>query len=279
MSMNDYLIAAVKHTLEQLLLFAGPLLLFALLMNLIATRLERTSIALVGTKAYLVIFGWLGTAFHELSHAVFALLFGHKIDKIQLFKPDKETGTLGYVKHSYNPRNLFHQLGNFFIGVGPVLMGAAAIFALLYLIFGIVPNDFPVFTFSNEAITTETIRQWATQFPEGLSVLFSSVFHNNQVRWWHITLMFYLLLSIGSSITLSRSDVKTAFWGLLMMVFLSFLFNLSTGWMEGFSEQVFRSIGVFISLFSAIMIMALLLNIAMLALMSLFLMLKRAVFS
>ena len=77
---------------------------------------------------YLV--AWLGTPVHELGHALFCLIFGHKIEEIRFFKPDKDTGTLGFVYHTWNPKNPWHVLGNFFIGIGPVVLGCAVLFAL-----------------------------------------------------------------------------------------------------------------------------------------------------
>ena len=47
---------------------------------------------------YLV--AWLGTPLHELGHALFCLIFRHKIEDIKFFKPDKVNGTLGYVYHT-----------------------------------------------------------------------------------------------------------------------------------------------------------------------------------
>src|SRR4030067_2216374 len=81
---------------------------------------------------YLV--AWLGTPGHELGHALFCLIFGHKIEEIRFFKPDKDTGTLGFVYHTWNPKNPWHVLGNFFIGIGPVVLGCAVLFALFYFL-------------------------------------------------------------------------------------------------------------------------------------------------
>lgn len=279
MSFTEYFTSAVLQTVRQMLMGLGPLLIFALLMNFIAAQLERTSIKLLGTKAYLLIFGWLGTAFHELSHAFFAVLFGHKIDDIKLFKVDKESGSLGYVKHSYNPRNPYHQLGNFFIGTGPVLMGTAAIFALLFLLIGIAPSAFPVISIDESGVTIEAIKLWAARFPEILSLIFSKTESLGRSSWWRLALLLYSLLAIGSSITLSQSDVKTAFWGFMMMLLLWLLFNLSTLWIEGFSVEVMQMISSFISLFLVLMLLALLVNLAMLGIMALLLMLKRTLLS
>jgi hypothetical protein len=64
--------------------------------------------------------GWIGTPIHELSHAFFCVIFGHKIEKISLFSPEPETGVLGYVFHSYNPESLFQRVGCLFIGFAPL---------------------------------------------------------------------------------------------------------------------------------------------------------------
>ena len=42
-------------------------------------------------------------------------------EEIRLFQPDLETGVLGYVNHSYNKRNMYKVLGNYFIGVAPIV--------------------------------------------------------------------------------------------------------------------------------------------------------------
>lgn len=74
--------------------------------------------------------GIVGTPIHELSHAIMCIPFLHHIEEIKFFQIGDEDGVLGYVKHSYNPRNLWSRLGNFFIGIAPIFGGAAIIFVL-----------------------------------------------------------------------------------------------------------------------------------------------------
>ena len=56
----------------------------------------------------------IGTPVHELSHLVFALLFGYRIDKVCLYRrvrtAKKHGGTLGFVKMHYEGSGLFHSL-------------------------------------------------------------------------------------------------------------------------------------------------------------------------
>ena len=68
--------------------------------------------------------GFIGTPIHELGHALLCLVFFHKIDEIKLFQTDDENGVLGYVNHSYNPRNLYQKTGNYFIGIAPIVCGS-----------------------------------------------------------------------------------------------------------------------------------------------------------
>lgn len=78
----------------------------------------------------------IGTPIHELSHAIMCLVFGHKITQIKFFSPDNK-GTLGFVTHSYNNRSTWHILGNFFIGIAPIIGGVVSLYVLCLLL---LPN-------------------------------------------------------------------------------------------------------------------------------------------
>ena len=90
---------------------------------------------MVGTRiSYVVInyiTGWLGTPVHELSHAFFHIIFGHKVTKIDLYSPNDGDDSLGYVEFYYQEKNLYHRIGLFFAGVGPILGGGAVILLLM----------------------------------------------------------------------------------------------------------------------------------------------------
>ena len=115
----NYLLDAGIATFTQLFVLLGPLLVLALLMNFISRKNENLSYKVLGQKGYLYIFGWLGTSVHELGHAIFAIIFAHKISKIKLFTPNSGK-SLGQVKHSYTKGNPYQTIGNFFIGIGQI---------------------------------------------------------------------------------------------------------------------------------------------------------------
>jgi len=276
MEILEYLKTAGVSTLVQLLMIFGPLLLIAFVMNLISRMNEKLNQQVFGAKGYLYLFGWLGTSVHELGHAFFALLFGHKITEIKFFKPDKETGTLGYVKHSYNPRNPIHQTGNFFIGIGPILMGTLVLFLLVLLLFRLNLFEISEFNFSIETIQSfdliklETINFWSS-----ISVFTIEVFKSEKTAWWKIVILIYCLYCIGSSITLSASDVKTSFKGFLIIITFILLFNIATIWAGDFVSPFITKLCAILSGFYSIMIISMVVNFTFLIFLGFLFMLKR----
>ena len=84
----------------------------------------------------------IGTPVHELGHALMCILFGHRITAIRLWQPRSPDGTLGYVSHTYNPSNVFQQLGNIFIACGPIFSGLAVLTLALLLGFPHTLSDY-----------------------------------------------------------------------------------------------------------------------------------------
>lgn len=266
----DYLINALSALLWQILVLFVPLLLLAFVMNYVSSLNERLGYKTFGNKAYLILFGWLGTSVHELGHALFAVLFGHRITDIKLFSPDPETGTLGYVNHAYNPRNIYHQVGNFFIGIGPILMGTLMLALLSYLLFGINAFNFEGVVFSVESFQSlESVKELGKSIYEIFTDFVLQIFKGEQALWWKVVIFVYALYAIGSSITLSAPDLKTAYKGFLMIVFILLLFNLVTIWAGDFSTMYIERLNITLSGFYVIMLLAITVNLFFLILFSL----------
>ncbi len=228
---------ALAATGIQLLVIMGPLLALAFLMNSIAGFVERRAYQSMGRTVYLWLFGWLGTAVHELGHAVFCVIFRHRIVEIQIFKPDQKAGTLGYVKHGYNPRSIYQNAGNFFIGVGPVIFGTGCVLLLsIYLL------DMDILG-TALTLNTEDFGSWygfeeiLRNIWKSLSDTFNQLLSIENLSSWQFYLFIYLVFCIGSSITLSRADMRGARKGFILIIGIILGFNLLTIWAGDFATD------------------------------------------
>lgn len=265
----EYLKKAGIAAFEQLVLIFLPLLFLAFIQHYVSRQNETMSNRLLGTKLYLILFGWLGTSVHELGHALFAIIFGHRINTIKLFKPDPETGTLGYVSHSYSPRNIYHQAGNFFIGIGPIVLGTLFLALLSYLLFKINLLDGGNRTF--KVTSSLTVKEVFVGFKEFLQValsLINEVFSGEHTSWWKVLLFSYCLFSVGTSISLSMSDVQSSFKGFLIIILIWFLFNLATIWIGDFSSGLTEKLGAVFFVFYTIMLISIMVNLFFLSILT-----------
>jgi hypothetical protein len=181
-----------------------------------------------------------------MGHAVFCVLFRHKITEAKFFSPS-EDGTLGYVKHEYNPNSSYQKIGNFFIGMAPMLFGAILIYALLGIL---LPEYLPQELSGGIAQT-------------GLEI-FKNFFKVENFNDWRFWVFIYLSFGISSHMTLSLQDFKGAASGFVTFLCLIFLVNLiaCSVWAFGLkelsiSEWLVVKISVFLSLFYSIMLYAL----------------------
>lgn len=257
-----YLREAFLATIIQIGIFIVPGLILAFIMNYVAGFVERRAIGTMGRGWYLGLFGWLGTSIHELGHAIFCLLFRHKITKMKLFDPDPETGILGYVEHSYNSRSIYQIAGNFFIGIGPILLGTATIYLLSYLLLSINPFDLA----DSFQTTSSGIQSWS-EFWQLLQILLNSslsllasVFSWQHLSSWQLYFFIYLVFTIGSSITLSPPDIKSTLKGFGVILVLIFIFNLATVW-SGLDSRIISGSVSYLRVFYTAMLLILILNI------------------
>ena len=107
-----------------------PILIFGIIFHILNTK-SSSNLMTIGWGMYLL-FAWIGTPIHELSHFLMCLLFGFKVSEVKLFRPfkGKKDGILGYVNYSYNPKNLYQKIGNFFVGIAPMIGGSIVIYIL-----------------------------------------------------------------------------------------------------------------------------------------------------
>ena len=242
-------------------LFAG-VFFFGLLIHFISQltfkSLER-SFGRTGT--YLV--AWLGTPIHELGHALFCVIFMHKIVEIEFFKPDPLTGTLGYVYHKWNRSNPWQVLGNFFIGIGPVILGCVVLFVTFYFL---IPNSYQVWDYIiarvKEIDSSYSVGSYFEILGGSSFAMTKLIFTISNLTSWSFWIFCYLSICVASNIRLSLSDVKGALSGFgcivlpfLLINFLALIIDLSS---VKFFPFIASSLGVVYSIFVLALTMVLL---------------------
>ena len=212
-------------TLIQLALVLGPLILVSLFTNIVSMGVEKRIIQLLGRKVYIYVLGWIGTPLHEVGHALMCLLFNHRISAMKVFGQDKITGALGYVKHSWNKMSVYQRVGNFFIAIGPLIMGGVIISILAIFIC-------PMCNISVSADALGSIST-VSDIPVAILVWFKSLalmvwqfFVNFDVRDYKAWIFVYILLAVGSHINLSVADLKSARAGLIAVSSILLLYNV-----------------------------------------------------
>ncbi len=271
-----FLKTVIICTFSQLFWLFGLLFIFGLILYLLARFTRTTYVKTTGSTFDVFITGWIGTPIHELGHAILCLIFRHKIVEIKLYSPNTTDGTLGYVNHTYDTKSIYQKVGNFFIGIGPILFGAFVIFWLFYFL---VPNAHDAFaSLDNQS---KILMQGVHGKINGiLGSLYNSSFSTfdtllskenfSNYKFW---IFLYVAFCISSHMELSPADIKGAWRGLLTIIILflvinviivgietlGFSNNLGSWWqyvkIERYSLSINKWIGMFgaIFLFSAIL--------------------------
>ena len=192
----------------QVLFTVGMIVLFGVIIGL-CNKLFYYNFGNYGrTVCYIT--GIIGTPLHECAHALFCLIFGHRIEEIKLFEIGSDDGTLGYVRHSYNRRNFYQRIGNFFIGVAPIVVISAVLFLIAWLL---MPE------FVAEISTSFAFDDFAANFgnvfkSSGVAIV---AFFSRIVTWqWWVFVIVGMFLALH--MTLSKADINGAASGLLFVL-------------------------------------------------------------
>lgn len=221
---------ALRATAGQSVPLLAPLLLLGWLIHLTAALLEKNAVGLLGIRAYLFILGWTGTLIHELGHAMFCLPFGHRITGMRLFSFNTRGKDVGYVSHSFNRRNPWHLAGNFFISVGPVLLGALTVFMVLRYLAGLPLNLAGMYEAGRGISTDGTLIDgamgWLGLFRKSFMHLWIGIGSNLDFTDWRLYVAVWLVLGVGSGMSLSAGDIRLAASGLMVILALLFAVNV-----------------------------------------------------
>jgi len=257
----NYLWQAVLATFFQLLILLGPGLALAFAMHLLAGFIADKACRVIGRNTFLMLFGWLGTIVHEGGHALFCVLFGHRIIAIKWFDLAGTDGSLGYVKHSCDRNSLYQRIGHFFIGIAPILLGTVVIYYASRYLLG--PEVFATIRHNADSamqVSKHSFAALAEAIGHNCLTILSVLFTRDNLSNWKFYVFLYLTFSVGSSITLSPQDIEGALSGFLTLIGVLLVFNVATNWLGIVPTRVIRGLSSSYSIFYVGMFLAILLN-------------------
>ena len=230
--------AAAGISTGLLLLILGCFVLLAALLQGVTGLLRTRWFELLGEKSWTLL-AMPGTIVHETGHALFCLLFRHKIEEMRLFAPSPD-GTLGYVRHTWEKKSLFQRAGNFFIGTGPVILGVGVIVAVTACLMPEVWREM-------ELPRCHALSDLAAGALSLTCRMIRELFRAELWTKYQTYLWLVVTLLVGAHITLSRADLENAGSGALLLPLLLFLFDLAViHWIDP-AEFLLRRCGSFLA--------------------------------
>lgn len=170
---------------------------------------ETTYVLLGGQyRKCVLLTGCIGTPLHEMSHAVFARLFGMNVNKVVFYQPDPASKTLGYVDFTFNPHRAWHRIGLVIVGIAPLIGGLA-------VIQGVVSwADFP-------RLAVQDLTYNKTLFAEGaIPNYYMSIADYASSNWWTL-LVSICTVSVVTHSTPSAADLRNFLGGIIVTLIAS----------------------------------------------------------
>lgn len=259
--MLDVILTALANLFVQIVFTAGVVGLCGMFISFC----NRCFYDCLGDTAFFLvrISGFVGTPVHELSHALMCLIFGHRITDMKVYSLKKRSKTLGYVEHSYNKRNLYHLIGNFFIGIAPIVVGGLAVTLFVRILTPWMYNSM-MSEFSK--VVAADGAQVPVQIVKGVGAIFLSFFKLSNFSSWRWWLCIILAFAIAIHMEISNSDIKGGLKGLgviaailaVVDLLLAFLFPTALTAVTSAFVNAGMYIGMFLmipALFAAMVLM------------------------
>lgn len=208
----------------------GIFIIFGIVLNFIESKNNELIQQSLGIN-FIIFTGFIGTVVHELSHMLMAFIFNHKIIKVELFRPFKykEDGVLGYVRHTYNPSNLYQQIGNFFIGIAPMGFGTLAIWILLILFsndtYQLLINNIHIDLYISYIKSSDYLKCFYLLIRDSL-LMFKHILSLRYLFNIKHLIMLFFIYSISTHMSLSLADLKGSFKGFIFCFILVFIVTL-----------------------------------------------------
>lgn len=219
------MIELFKFTIISTVGIVGSFIVLGFLLGIIEQQTERNLYFKFGNKA-IIITGILGTTIHEIGHYIMCKLFFHKVTDIKLFSLRIEGNELGHVSHSYNKKNIYQRIGNFFIGIGPLIFGT---FVMILFFKILLPESFhnTISNFNLESYMNLSknfnLVNFLIDLLKDAMLLLLSIFKLSNIISLKFWIFLFIAISISTHMSLSRADLKNSFDGIVFIFIINFI--------------------------------------------------------
>ena len=223
------------NLLIHLIYFVGVLYLVGWGIHLLSRMFYRM---LGGGRLICMATGLIGTPIHELSHALMCLLFGHRIREMRLYRFDRQSGVMGYVNHTYDRRNFYHIMGNYFIGIAPIFLGTLFLCLLMRLL---VPDAYGQFSLYLSDFADWQAQGYVAEQFLGVGAVFISFLTVllNAIHGWQFWVFLLLALCVSLHMSLSWGDIRSSLTALPVLIFLLSVIHIALYFLPGEAYGVF----------------------------------------
>jgi hypothetical protein len=224
----DVLLSGFLNTLVLVGASVFPVVALCTLMLVVGRWTGQRLYSTFGWKGILAL-AWLGTPVHELSHLLACLIGRNEVTDFALFKPDKSTGSLGYVQHSYDRNSLYQRfIGNTLIAVAPFFGGALVIYLLTRHFYPtLLPGGSEASLLAWERMgsvagLTDLLSSWWRYFSRFVTELASI----DKFADWRFWIYVWAMISVAAHLAPSPADFE-GFWGpALILLAVLFVGNI-----------------------------------------------------
>jgi tryptophan-rich sensory protein len=234
------LLSSILHTMLlsfiELLYLVGTFITVGLVIGVLERYSNAYFVKAFGPKGVLLT-AWIGVPIHEIGHLIQCFIWGHRVIRVKLLQFHHGDGVLGFVQHQYNPNNIYQQIGNFFIGLGPIFSGIGSLMFGMYLL---IPESYESFiAYTHQHVTFEKLGIGVLK-TTGRAVLELSkslfTLHNliNPLFW----IFLLIAICISSHTSLSKKDIQGSAKGLLTLFGLLVFINIAGGILGFNSYQI-----------------------------------------
>lgn len=227
----EFLITKFIDTIVFLANTVGIFLIFGLLFKLLSSEIQKLEIDLFGLFSYIIIYPFV--IIHELSHLIMAIIFTNRITEVKLLNFSNDN-TLGYVSFSkvnsnFKIRNLYQNIGDFYVGLAPIIIGSGLFLIISKFINNDLFNSIIKLSEKNETIFD-------------LLASFKNVNNLQYIFNFNFILVIFIIFSISSLFLLSKSDWEGCLQGIPYLVMTMFVVNVffnSFTWFIDFSKWLY----------------------------------------